>query len=346
MPAHHEEARTDGQRGRPSASIERLAELADYCTPIALRQVADLGIADILATNPLPVTEIAARTGTHAPSLLRVLRALASRGLFTEESPERFANNSLSALLRTDHPLSMRDSLTPIPSQLRAWSDFGHTVKTGEPAFDHVHGQTEWEYLSTHPDEAMRFNRSMRSLTVLILRTSIRAYPWTDLGTVVDIGGGDGTFIAGLLTRYKELRGVVVDLPHVAAAAAENARKAGLGMRLEIIPGDIFKSLPAGHGGYILKFILHAFADDMAFTILTRVRGAMRADSKLIVIDSLLSTGSGADLGRIMDLQMLATTRGHERTEAEFRELFAAARLRLSALVPTRGLPLMEVVPD
>ena len=329
---------------RSPRAHERLAELADYCIPVAIREVADLGIADLLAKGPRPAGELAEEVGADRQALTRVLRALASRGVFTEESSGRFANTPLSSLLRSDHPLSMRDSLTIIPSHLRAWASFDHSVRTGRPAFDHVHGQTEWEYLASHADEARRFDRSMRSLSVLLLRTSLRAYPWRELQTVADIGGGDGTFLTGLLTRCKDLHGVLVDQADVVAAAPDIARAAGVSARIQVVAGDIFQPLPAGHGGYVLKLVLHAFDDDAAATILQHVREAMRQDSRLLVIDSVIPPGDAFDPGKIMDLQMLATTRGHERTEAEFRSLLTRSGLRLNRVIPTPSMPIVEAV--
>lgn len=329
-------------RPAPSDAYRRLVELADYCTPLALRVAADLGIADVVGHEPLPVDQIAEQVGADPRSLRRLLRALAAREIFTEEGDDCFGNTPMSSLLRSDHPLSMRDSLTLIPSHLRAWAGFDHSVRTGEPAFDHVHGATEWEYFDAHPDEGVRFDRSMRSLTRLMLRTSLRAYPWGDLGTIADIGGGDGTFVCGLLARYKELRAVLFDRGLVVRPAQEHARARGVDGRLEIVAGDLFGPLPVGYGGYILKLVLHAFDDSQAAGILRGVRMAMRSDSRVVVVESVLQPDGSHDPGRTMDLQMMATTRGRERTETEFADLFRAAGLRLTRVVASRTFSVIE----
>jgi predicted O-methyltransferase YrrM len=332
----------------PSATVERgsphrLVELGDYIVPITLRVIADLGVADHLTDGPRPVQELAEATGTDAPSLARALRALACKGVFTETTAGSFGLTPMAELLRSEHPVSFRGMLTMLPFDLAALTHLEYSLRTGRPAFEEVHGQSYWSHFAEHSEASERFDRFMQSLTRLVLRSVLGRYPWEQLESIVDVGGGNGTFLAGLLARNGSIRGVLVDLPHVAAGAAAVLDAAGVADRCEVIAGDFFTRLPAGADGYVLKLILHDWDDEQAIRILHAVRAAMRPDSRLLILDAVVPPGDSFDPAKALDVQMLALTGGRERTQEEIEELLAATGLGLREIIRTVTLPILDV---
>ncbi len=333
---------------RPSAPVVDLVallELADFFVPLTLRAVAALGVADAMADAARSVEDLAATTSTHAPSLYRALRALASKGVVREVRPGTFALAPMGELLRSDHPLSVRTACAMLPGDIMAWSQVEHSLRTGDSAFPLVHGRSYWDYLSEHPEEAERFDRSMESFTRLASPTVLGRYDWASAQTVVDVGGGNGTFLGELLVRHRHLRGVVFDQPHVVAGAHDVLEDAGVADRCHIEAGNFFQEVPEGHDIYVLKLILHDWEDDRARDILRAVRRAMRPGSRLLVIDALIPDGDGPDPGKLVDLQMLVLFGGRERTRANFDQLLASVGLRLARVVPTKPLSIIEAVP-
>jgi hypothetical protein len=327
-------------------SVVRLAELSDYIIPYCVRVVSDLGIADLLAGGPVAVDKLAERVGAHAPTLRRVLRALAAREIFTEPEPGVFGLTPLAQPLRTDHPLSLRESYTLLASDVQAWAGLPETIRTGEPAFDAVHGRGYWAYLADHPEESRRVDLWMRSVNRLHLRTVLPAYPWRELTTVVDAGGGNGAFLAGLLARYPRLRGTLLDLPHVVAAAGAVLAGAGVADRCAIVAGSFFDVVPAGADAYLLKTVLPGFTDADVALILARVRAAMRPDSRLLLLEAVLPPGDTFDVAKLFDVHTLVLTGGAHRDAEQTGSLLAAAGLRLARLIPTPTLTIIEAVVD
>jgi hypothetical protein len=317
--------------------------LADYVVPLALRAVCELRVADHLAAGPRPVEELAAATGAHAPSLRRALRALACKGIFTEVSPGRFGLTPMAQLLRGDHPLSVRDAYPLLPADLAAWSRVDHTLRTGQAAFPHAHGVAYYDHLATDPDASARFDRSVHAQNRLVLRTLLSAYDWAGCGTIVDVAAGNGAFLAGLLARFRSLRGVVFDLPHVVAGAPAVLESAGVAERCVIVPGNVFDTVPAGGDTYLLKTILHDWDDERAGAILRGIAGVMPSRGKLIVLEALLPDGDQFHIGKLLDLHSLVTVAGPDRGLAELESLFTAADLALSRVVHTPSLAIMEV---
>jgi hypothetical protein len=325
--------------------ILRMQEQADYIVPMSIRAVCDLRIADRLVAGPRGVEELAAETGTHAPSLRRVLRALACKAVFEEVAPGRFGLTPLAELLRSDHPLSLAAAYPLLPADVRAWARFDHTVRTGTSAFEHLFGQRYYDYLAVHPEEAARFDASVECQSRLVLRLLHTAYDWASLGTVVDVGGGTGQFLAGLLARYRRLRGVLLDLPHVVARAPAVLERAGVADRCEVVAGSFFDAVPAGADTYLLKTILHDWRDEDALSVLRVVRGAMRPDSRLVALEALLTPGDTPEIGRLLDLHSLVLVEGPDRDADDLGRLLAAAGLELVRVVPTSTLSVLEARP-
>jgi SAM-dependent methyltransferase len=326
------------------AAYVRLTELADYIVPFALRVAADLGVADVLADGALSTVDIAGRVGAHPSALRRVLRALASRGVFTEVAPDVFGLTPLAQPLRSAHPLSLRTAYPLLAAEVRAWAAIHHTVRTGAPAFDDVHGMPYWDYYAAHRDEGTRVDALQAAATAIHLRTLAPAYHWAGLSTVVDVGGGNGTFLAGLLAKFPHLRGTVVDTPSVVAAAPAVLEAAGVADRATVVGADFFDTVPAGADAYVLKTVLPGWSDERAGALLRVVHAAMTPRSRLVALEAVPPPGDEFDVAKLFDVQTLVMAGGGHRTRDELTGLFAAADLRLVGITPTATLSVVEAV--
>jgi SAM-dependent methyltransferase len=326
-------------------SIFRLTELADYVIPFALRVVCDLGVADHLRDGPRPCDELAAATGAHAPSLYRVMRALACKNIFTEVESGKFALTPMAELLLSDHPLSLRGAYPLMAGDVKAWAHFDHSVRTGEAAFERAHGQGYWQYMAEHRDESAKLDGAQRAQTRLELKVVLRAYDWSPLRHVVDVGGGNGAFLTGLLARYPSLRGTLCDLGHVVEAAAHIAAKAGVSDRLEVAAGSFFETLPAGADAYVLKRILYGWDDAHAARLLANIRRAMPPDGRLLILEPVMDAGHDTEMSCRYDLLMLAMSGTRARSREELEALLREAGFTLSALVPTLMFPIVDARP-
>ncbi|MFC4014167.1 methyltransferase [Nonomuraea purpurea] len=323
-------------------AVTELTELADYIVPFAIRVVCDFSVADELTEGPRSVEELAKATGTHAPTLLRVLRALAGRGIFAEVSPEVFELTPMAEPLRSDHPFSVRECFPLMPPDIRSWARLSDSIRTGRTSFDDLHDRPYYDWMAAHPYECVRFERSAESVNPLVLRTLVPAVDWSGIGTLVDVGGGHGTFLAGLLRRLPEMRAVLLDLPHVVTEVPQVLDRAGVSGRCEVVGGDFLRAVPEGGDAYLLKTVLHDWDDERAALILRNVRAAMREDSRVLVVESIRESGDGYDVGKIMDVKALALFGGHTRTQAEFRSLFEAAGLRMAGVSRTPTMSVIE----
>jgi len=323
-------------------SVARLTEMADYVVPFALRAVCDLRIADHLAAGPMPIGELAELSGTHAPTLERTLRALACKGVFTEVCPGVFGLTALAEPLRSDHPLSLRSAYPLLAAEISAWGRLDHTLRTGKAAFDEAHGTSFWRYLEEHPAESRRFDASQQAVTRRELRAVLSCYDWSSLGTIVDVGGGNGAFLAGILAAHPAARGILLDQPHVVAAAPDVLAEAGVGDRCRVSPGSFFDSVPGGGDAYLLKRILYGWDDQRALELLRVVRRAMPVGSRLLLLEPIAESGDDFSWGKLYDLLLVAMGGGGARTRVELEKLFAGAGLELTRVVQTRMLPVIE----
>jgi hypothetical protein len=328
----------------PTVALRRLVN--GYQVTQAIHVAATLGIADLLAEGPRDAQQLAEATSTHAPSLLRVLRALASVGVLHEDGDGRFALTEIGACLRSDapDPVGGWAAFVGRPAHFAAWGNLLHTVRTGENAFAAVHGSDVWAYRAAHPEEGASFDRAMTDITRRANRHLLEAYDFSALGHVVDVGGGQGALVAALLTAHPHMRGVVFDLAHVVADAPTLLRAAGVADRCEVVAGSFFEDpLPAGADAYLLKAIVHDWEDDEAVAILRACRTAVRPDSLLLVVDRDLGAPNEDADAKLSDLNMMVGTGGRERTREEFAALFAAAGFALERTIPTGiGLSVFE----
>ncbi len=323
-----------------------LWSLADLTLPMAVRAITAVGVFDLIETEPRSAAQLAAATGTDEHALRRVLDLLVAHGVLSSPvAGHGYALTATSRLLRRDHPLSLADAYQPLGAELAAWSALEHSIRTGEEAFGHVHGIGHRAYRAANPDEDARMDRAHRAGTRIELLTMLRAYDWSSVRTVVDVGGGTGAFLAGLLPRFRHLHGVLFDLPQMVANADEIISAAGVEDRCRVVGGDFFADVPVGGDLYILKAVIGGWDDGSAVRILRSVRRVMRADARLLVIEPVLQYGPEYLVGSIVHLRSLVLYGGPDRTREHYEALSDAAGLRLIRVIPRPTLPLLELAP-
>lgn len=300
---------------------------------------AKLGIADLLAQKPQTAVELAAATETHAPSLYRVLRTLASAGIFAENSDNKFELTPVAALLRQDAPNSMRDLALLLGGEWhwRIFSELKHSVKTGETAQAKVFGNELFEYLAQNPQDAETFNRAMTSHSLAAVPAIVEAYDFSGAGKVADIAGGHGILLAGVLKANPQVQGILFDLPSVIEGAGEWLEIEGVGNRVELAAGDFFESVPEGADAYLMKHIIHDWDDEHSIKILQNIGTAMNENGKVLITEMVIPEGNEPSPSKILDLQMLIGTGGKERTKSEYEKLLEASGFRLTRIVPTKS---------
>ena len=313
-----------------------------YYISRAIYVAATLGIADLLAHGPQPSSTLAKATGTHAESLSRVLRLLASVGVFTEQDDRCFALTPLGECLRTGVPGSMRSAAILFAGITQeAWRDLLYSERTGEPAFHHVFGMDSFSYMAQHPEEAANFDEAMADFTKGIAIAVAATYDFSQFGTIVDVGGGNGMFLEAVLKAHPTLRGVLFDMPHVAERAQQRIEAVGLAERCKAVGGDFFLEVPSGGEAYILKHVIHDWGDARAVTILKNCHRAMGPQGKLLIVEGVYPSHidqSDASRGAASnDVNMLVCTGGRQRSEAEFRSLYGAAGFTLTRIVPIQA---------
>lgn len=305
----------------------------------AVYVAAQLGIADLLVHGPRNVEELAKAAGADADSLYRVLRALASFGVFQEHGNRVFALTPTGELLRSDSPRSLRDLAIFMGEDWhwRVWGRTLYSVRTGKAAWNEVHGQEVFPYFANNPEAAKIFDRAMTSLSNLAIQAVVEGYDFSDVKTLVDVAGGHGRLLTAILDEHMSMHGVLFDQPHVLEGAKENEHVKTLSERLRLVSGDFFESVPAGFDGYIMKHIIHDWDDERALQILRNIRNVMDDDGRVILVETVITDDGQPDLGKLLDIEMLVSPGGKERTAAEYWELFAKAGLRMTRIVPTKS---------
>ncbi|MFE7462563.1 methyltransferase [Streptomyces sp. NPDC057499] len=329
----------------PTAQI---IDMMDGCLIAQLIHVAaELGLADLVEDGPRSVEELGAATGNDAEALYRALRALASKGVFTETAPRTFGLTSLAATLRTRAPDSLRKLATirGSRSHWRSWTELRHSLRTGQSVFRQLYGTDFWTYLASEPDEAALFNSAMGDEAERLHTAAADAYGLTGARRLVDVGGGRGDLAVTFLERYPELTAVVFDRPQVIAEAEDRLSGSSVRDRVELVAGDFFTSVPKGGDVYMLSRILHDWDDANSSAILANVSKAIAPEAKVMVVDAVVPDGDAPHPAKVMDIIMLALHGGRERTEAEFARLFATAGLRHTTTRHT-ALPISVVIAE
>ena len=304
----------------------------------AVYVAAKLRVADSLAAGPKTISALAQEVGADPSALYRVMRALASFGVFVEERDRVFRLTPTAELLRSDVEGSLRDVAIFMGEDWH-WSVWGqtlHSVKTGEEAWSRVHGRSIFPYFEDNAGPAKIFDDAMSSFSTLARKAVVEAYDFSSLNVLVDVAGGHGRLLTGILEATPELRGVLFDLPHVIERAKENSDVKKVGSRCDLKTGNFFESVPAADG-YIMKHIIHDWKDEEAIRILKNIRNAMTTYGRVLLIEAVVSEGNEPDFAKILDIEMLVSPGGKERTAKEYADLYRQSGLKLSRIIPTKS---------
>jgi hypothetical protein len=303
---------------------------------------AKLGIADILASGPKSVDELASLTHTHAPSLYRLLRALSAHGIFTERAGREFEMSEMATCLQEHGPSSIKNViLCRGADYYHTWGELLFSIETGGPSFDRVFGMSNWSYRQHNHDANRRFNLAVAEVARQRAASLADRVSLSDKDVVVDVGGGNGTLLAALLCRHAHARGILFDLPQVMSDATEQLARSGVLERCLTISGDFFRDVPLGGTLYILSAVLHDWNDDRASAILRQCRMAMNG-APLLVVERVLPGPNESSPLFLSDLDMLVNTGGGERTESEWAALLTSSGFRLESISP--GIPPFSIL--
>ncbi|MFN2568601.1 MAG: methyltransferase [Candidatus Dormibacteria bacterium] len=334
--------------GAPRAAPSQVLELLNaFLTAQALHAAAMLGIADLLAAGPATMDDLATATSAHAPSLYRLLRMLTGTGVLREEADGRFALTALGRPLRSDEPDSVHDWALYVGARApwEAWGRLHEAVVSGEPGFVLAHGVGTYEYLASHPDLGAPFDRWMTRQSEQHNAPILAALDLSGVQTVADIGGGQGSLLGAILQANPSVRGILLDLPHVVADPV--GIHAGVADRCDVVGGDLLQAVPAGADVYVMKRVLMIWSDETAIRALQNCAEALPRNGRVLVVEMVMRRGNDPSPAKSFDLLMLlANPGGCVRSEEQFPELFAAAGLRLTRVIPTSSPnSIIEAVP-
>ena len=312
--------------------------ISGYWTTQAIYVAAKLGIADLLSQGPRSVDDLAQATHTHSPSLFRLLRGLASLGIFADDGAARFSLTPLAECLRSDVPGSQRSlAIMSGEEHYKAWGELLYSIQTGKIAFDKLFGIPVFEYLSQNLEQAKVFDAAMVGVHGRETAAMIDAFDFSRIGVLADIGGGNGSLLTAMLNKFPTMKGILYDMPGVTERAKINLEAAGLANRCTVIGGNFFESVPAGADVYLMRHIIHDWDDEKAVTLLRHVHRVIGPTGKLLVVEGVIPPGNGPCFGKLLDLTMLTIPGGKERTEEEYRSLFHSGGFRLTRIVPTKA---------
>jgi hypothetical protein len=302
----------------------------------AVSCLAWLGIPDLVEQLPKSADELASQIGVNSRTLYRLMRATACVGVLSEGPDGKFSETPLSAVLRSNANPSLRAFAIMHGRDWHGlgWSKLDYCVRTGKPALEHIYGMPIFQFFEQHPEEERLFQQSMTDLSTIDGPAVAEAYSFGEIHSIVDVGGGHGLLLATILARNPHLKGSLYDMPHVVAGARDGPLKPVM-ERCTVASGDMFSSVPAGADAYIMKHIIHDWPDEVCINILKACRKGVNSGGKLLVVDNVIQPGNDFAPGKFLDLQMLIFPGGCERTEKQFRDLFAAAGWQLSRVIPT-----------
>jgi len=328
---------TESEQLNEASYLQRLLDDWEFAQAVIV--AGQLGVADLLSGGPRSVTDLAQETGTHAPSLYRLLRYLAGRSVFAEAGDGLFSLTTFAQPLRSDVPDSIRAEALWAGSDAyqRTWNNLSYSVRTGRSAFEHVYGRPFFEYLPEDPALAKIFNDVMTVNSADEGPAIVDGYDFSRFRKIVDVGGGHGGLLALILDRCPQAVGVLFDSPDVVASVSRNLDPLVAAGRMEKVEGDFFKAVPPDGDAYVLKFIVHDWDDEQAVSILKNCRVAMAPDGTVLIIEMVVEEGDAGSAAKELDITMLLFTRGRERTEKEYGELLHRAGLRLVRGLRTRS---------
>jgi O-methyltransferase domain/Dimerisation domain len=330
----------------PHAQLVQMAT-AHWVSHVAY-VAAKLGLADHLAKGPKTANELAGPTKTHAPSLYRLMRTLASLGILAEDSAHRFALTPLGDALKSGAPGAARAAILTLASPwiTSGWERLFESVQTGKPGLEQALGLPIFDWLAKHPEEASLFSETMVSFHGSEPTAVTAAYDFSFAKIVVDAGGATGNLLAAILGKYPESRGILYDLAHVVREAPALLQARGVADRVTIESGSFCDQVPVGGDAYLLSHIIHDWSEAQCLTILGHCRRVMKPGSRLLIIEMVLPAGNAPHPGKMLDMMMLVGPGGQERTQQEYGQLLEKARLGLSRVVPTESaVSIVEAVP-
>jgi len=331
-----------------SSSTALFQMATGYWVSQAIYVAAKLGIADLLKDGPRSHVALAAATESHAPSLFRMMRALASVGVFAQVGRDRFAMSRLAESLRADTPASLRAMVITIGEiHYQACENLLHSVQTGCSAFHNSFGAGLFDYLRQNVEAADAFHQGMANVASMLAYGVLMAYDFAGIASIVDIGGGQGSLLEKILQFNPDMRGTVFDTASTIERTKQLHGSDAWGRRCSYVPGDFFTSVPQGADAYLLSGVIHDWDDDRAIRILGNCRRAMTRNSRLLLVDMVVPDNGLNCFSKLLDLNMLVMTGGRERTEPEFRTLLDASGYRLTKIIPTMApQSVIEAVPN
>ncbi|MGH8140688.1 MAG: methyltransferase [Steroidobacteraceae bacterium] len=321
------------------AETEQLTRMiAGAALSRAICTIGELGVSDhIEAGTPQPAKTLARLTGTHERSLYRLLRFTASYGVFRETGDREFDHTPLSAALRSDAKGTFRPAAQMFHRMFTVWDGLDHSVRTGESGCLKVYGEPLFNYIGRHSDLAPLFDAGMTAFHGHETDAMLDAYDFSDIKTLADIGGGNGSLLAAVLQRYPHLRGILFDLGHVVGRARSGMQALGLEQRCSVIEGSFFESIPTGADAYVMRHIIHDWTDEQSVQILSNCRKVVPAGGRVLLVEFTVPTANHASLGKDADMMMLTFPGGMERTDEEYRALFEQSGFRLAKVTTTKS---------
>jgi hypothetical protein len=304
-----------------------------YWKSQALYVAAKLGIADLIKDAPKTSDELAKGTGVHAPSLFRVLRALASTGLFSQDDKNRFGLTPHAECLCSGPGSKRALTIMNGEEHYRAWGELLYSVQTGKTSFEQIFGEPVFDFLSEHPEKAKIFDEAMTGIHGSETQLMLDAYDFSGIGTLIDVGGGNGSLLCAVLKKYPAMKGILYDLPGVVGRAKHSIKEAGMAERCQTIGGNFFEKVPPGGDAYLMRHIIHDWNDDQCRQILGNFHKVMTPAARLLIIENVIPPGDQPCFGKFLDLTMLVIPGGKERTAEEYRELLASAEFALTRIV-------------
>jgi O-methyltransferase/methyltransferase family protein len=325
----------------PEQALPPSARLMEMIVGFALSRsiavAAQFGVADLLKESPKSSDQLAKAIGAHPRSLYRLLRALASAGIFAEAADGRFSLTPLAEPLCSDAPDSLRAiaALAADEVHFETWAQLPYSIQSGKPVIPHKFGMSWFAWLEQNPAEGKVFHDAMTNMTAGAVAAVLNAYDFSKINRLVDVGGGHGLLLASIVSKYPHMTGVLYDEPTVMTGAKDVFAAHGVADRCEAVGGDFFQFAPTGGDAYILKHIIHDWSDEDCLKILSRCRDAMAAGGKVLIVEMIIPERNVPAASKFLDLGMLLFLTGCERTEAEYRALLDGAGFDLTRIVPT-----------
>jgi copper chaperone CopZ len=334
-------------RQAPPAHVGILQILNGAHVAGAVSCLAQMGIPDLIDTAAKSAEELASQIGADSSALYRLMRATACVGVLSEGPDGKFSQTPMSKVLRSDANPSLRAAAIMGGREWhgRGWSELEYCVRTGKQALEKIYGAHIFEYFKQNPTEAQIFNDAMTAFSMIDGPAVADAYNFEGIRSIVDVAGGHGLLLAIILKKNAQMKGTLYEMPHVLEGAKNGPLKPVMD-RCTLASGDMFSSVPAGADAYIMKHIIHDWPDDACVKILKACRKGVNPGGKLLVVDNVILPGNDFAPGKFLDLQMLIFPSGCERTEKQFRQLFAASGWQLNRIIPTAAADsIIEGVP-